>query len=296
MNTKTCPKCNNINTVGAKFCKNCGYNFALETEKKITCPTCSKVFPEGSKFCDIDGTPLSAPSKTIRKCVVCATEYSSDVKFCPKDGGSITTISSTTSSSQTPPHGYSQQQNQSQGRNQYQQRSQQNLPPPNYGNSRNNPYNNDQYMKASAGNRFGAYLLDLLITIGLAIPSIIFLVAGFSEMDSYRGSEAAAGVYFILAALLYLIPLVYGFIKDGIGDGQSWGKKAVGLMVIHLPTNKPCDYGQSFTRNIVMTLLGFIPYVGWLIEPIMVLAAEDGRRLGDKAANTQVIEVRDYKN
>lgn len=295
MNTNNCPKCNNVYTEGTKFCKNCGCNLAQEATKKITCPTCNKVFPEGSKFCDIDGTPLTTPNKTIRKCVVCATEYSSDVKFCPKDGGSITTISSTTSNSQTPPYGYTQNQNQGQHQNQYQQRQQQNLPP-NYGNNRNNPYNNEQYYKASLGSRFGAYLLDLLITIGFAIPSIIFLFAGFAEIESYRGNDAAAGAYFILAALLYLIPLTYSFIKDGIGEGQSWGKKAVGIMVVHLPTNQPCNYGQSFTRNIVMTLLGFIPYVGWLIEPIVVMAAEDGRRLGDKAANTQVIEVRDYKN
>ena len=38
------------------------------------------------------------------------------------------------------------------------------------------------------------------------------------------------------------------------------------------------------------TLLLIIPFVGWLIEPIMILASDDGRKLSDKGANTQVID------
>jgi uncharacterized RDD family membrane protein YckC len=89
---------------------------------------------------------------------------------------------------------------------------------------------------------------------------------------------------------LYFVPLVYAFIKDGLGEGQSWGKKAVGLMVVYLPNNSACSKGQSSLRCLIGSLLGIIPFIGWLIEPIMVLATEDGRRLADKVANTQVID------
>jgi|TARA_B100001971_G_C18086690_1_gene481302 uncharacterized RDD family membrane protein YckC len=90
--------------------------------------------------------------------------------------------------------------------------------------------------------------------------------------------------------------LTYNFIKDGLGKGQSWGKKAVGLMVIHLSDKTPCSLSQSLLRNLIMILLGIIPFIGWLIEPIIVLSTKDGRRLGDRAANTQVVEIKKHYN
>jgi uncharacterized RDD family membrane protein YckC len=69
----------------------------------------------------------------------------------------------------------------------------------------------------------------------------------------------------------------------------------MGLMVVHLPTNLPCDRGQSAIRYLVMCALGLVPYVGWLVEPIVTLVAAGGRRLGDTAAGTQVIRVSDLR-
>ena len=65
-------------------------------------------------------------------------------------------------------------------------------------------------------------------------------------------------------------------------------------MVVNLDNNTPCDKGKSFFRNFISGLVAIIPFVGWLIEPIMVLATEDGRKLGDKAANTQVIDKKNF--
>jgi uncharacterized RDD family membrane protein YckC len=66
-------------------------------------------------------------------------------------------------------------------------------------------------------------------------------------------------------------------------------------MVVHLPTNQPCTTGQSALRYLVIFLCNLVPYVGWLIEPIVTLAAAGGRRLGDQAAGTQVIEASAYR-
>lgn len=60
--------------------------------------------------------------------------------------------------------------------------------------------------------------------------------------------------------------------------------------VVNLDSNKPCDDGKSFFRNFISNLVGLIPFVGGFIEPIMVLANEKGKKLGDMAAGTQVIE------
>jgi uncharacterized RDD family membrane protein YckC len=159
-----------------------------------------------------------------------------------------------------------------------------------YGNMYSTQPFNGNYPKASLGNRFLASLLDGLIMTGLAIPAIIAFVAGMVNLEN-RYSYDDAILLIILAILLYFIPLVYSFVKDGLGKGQSWGKKAVGLMVVHLPSNTPCTKGQSFLRCLIGLLVNMIPFIGWLIEPIMVLATQDGRRLADQAANTQVIDA-----
>jgi uncharacterized RDD family membrane protein YckC len=160
------------------------------------------------------------------------------------------------------------------------------------------PYQQPQqpgnYPKASLGNRFLAALLDGLIMTGLAIPAIIFYIIGIAMLSDYDSDGAI--LMFVVAIFLYFIPLVYLFIKDGLGKGQSWGKKAVGLMVVHLPSNTPCTKGQSFLRSLIGLLINMIPFIGWLIEPIMVLATKDGRRLADQAANTQVIDQNLFNN
>ena len=146
-----------------------------------------------------------------------------------------------------------------------------------------------RYPKAPLGKRFLAYLLDKFIKLGLAIPAIIFIVKGAIQLKEYGKSEEAI-LTLVVGVALCLLPLVYVFIKDGLGKGQSWGKQAVGLMVVYLPNNTPCTIGQSCLRGLVGVLLKLVPVVGRLIEPIMVLADSDGRRLADKAANTQVID------
>jgi uncharacterized RDD family membrane protein YckC len=201
----------------------------------------------------------------IPKCVICNTSYSDDIKFCPRDGGEVKII--LTRQFSQPTYGQTQS---------YQK----------FG-------INQKYPKASLGNRFLASLLDGLISMGLSIPAIIFFMMGMKKAESYYDKDEAS-LLFIVAFLFYIIPIVYNFIKDGLGQGQSWGKKALDLMVVNLENNTPCDKGKSFFRNLISVLVAIIPFVGWLIEPIMVLATEDGRKLGDKAAITQVIDKKNF--
>jgi uncharacterized RDD family membrane protein YckC len=132
------------------------------------------------------------------------------------------------------------------------------------------------YPKAPLAKRFVAALLDGLIVI---VP---LLLISDSEVEAESGYEFAI-------IMLFLLSMVYTFIKDGLGKGQSWGKKAVGLMVVHLSDGKPCTKGQSAIRALIFGLLG-ITFIGWIVEPIMALVTDDGRRLADKTADTQVIE------
>lgn len=250
MSVYQCPKCGMEFTSRTKFCQKCGCNLEIEFIENPICPLCLKNFPTGTKFCDVDGSKLTSSEKLIPKCVRCGKVYPAGTKFCSDDGGAV-------------------------------------IPEAlRYGNVAFGV----TYPKASLGSRFIAALLDRLIMVGLSIPAVIFYVIGVSKLHSYYGSSDDAVPFLIVAVFLYFIPVVYSLIKDGLGEGQSWGKKAVGLMVVSLSHNTPCTMGQSCLRCLIGGLLALIPFVGWLIEPIMVLATEDGRRLADKVASTQVIE------
>ena len=196
----------------------------------------------------------------LLKCVKCGKAYPAGINFCPDDGGAVI------------PEAFR------------------------YGSTQNQLRNaSGIYPKATIGYRFLALLIDRFIAYGLAVPAALFYVIGIAQYENHDGS-AISVVLIVFAVLLFFIPLTYRFIKDGLGKGQSWGKRAFGLMVVHLPTNTPCTKGQSCLRALISIILNIVPFVGWLIEPIMVLATADGRRLADKIANTQVIEARLFNN
>lgn len=194
-------------------------------------------------------------------CPVCNTSYPDDVKFCINDGTVLTTTP-------TPQ-------------------------PTDNPLAVNNPFEPKRtthmgYAKADMGNRFLAALLDGLIVLALAIPGCIFFFLAF--MAAYGREDSLTILFGLLGLLLILLPIAYQLLKDGFGQGQSYGKRALKLVVIDLETNKPINKSKSLVRNIVSCLLGLVPIVGNFIEPIMVLATEDGRKLGDRAANTMVID------
>lgn len=225
-------------------------------QPELVCPKCKTTYPAGSIFCPRDGEKLITPNNLVYYCEKCGTQYSSDTKFCPKDGGAVVC--------RVAGQHYSQHLD-----------------------------TNNSFDKASLGARFIASLLDGLICGVLAIPAIILYAIGLSSVtynyDYYYHDYSKAGVFFIFAFILYLIPLIYTFIKDGLGNGQSWGKKAMGLRTIKVKDYSKCTKGASALRVLVSTLVSMIPLVGWFIEPIMVLTTSDGRRLADKAAGTMVV-------
>ena len=98
------------------------------------------------------------------------------------------------------------------------------------------------YQLASLMERWFGQFLDGLIylaivLVGLLVNSTIGLAIG------------------IVAAILYLL------FQDGLTNGQSWGKKIVKTKVIHSRTTAPCTFGQSFIRNLLLSILGFIDWV-----------------------------------
>ena len=143
-----------------------------------------------------------------------------------------------------------------------------------------------RYPPGDVLSRFGAALIDILVACLFLVPGALSLAARFDE-----GYDDDVVWMFVVGGI---VAVGYLLVKDGF-RGRSLGKLATGLMVVHLPTDTPCGIGRSAIRTLVFYFSNMIPLVGSLIEPLLVIATPDRRRLGDRAASTQVIGVTDYR-
>ncbi len=130
------------------------------------------------------------------------------------------------------------------------------------------------YPKAYVLNRFIAKLIDL------------FIVVAAGEMASPVG---------------FLSGLAYILIADGFAGGKSIGKRLVGLQTMRLDGREAAGFRESIIRNLPLggaQIAYAIPYVGWLVslailafESFLIIGNEQGRRLGDEVARTQVLDA-----
>lgn len=285
-----CPKCSSSFTEKTKFCKICGCNLQEELIEKPTCPKCNTVFSSDIKFCVQDGTKLVHPDKMIPKCVICNKAYTNGAKFCPNDGGQIKLDneiiqqSNTTNTPVIEPV-----------KNTFQEQPAHTSP------SSNKYTMPETYDNAPIGRRFLAYLLDGLIILLFCIPSIILIFDVLMGYFTYGynglyGSQIEGFSHLVWGLILLIVPFTYGLIKDGLGNGQSYGKRALDLMVINVNSNNPCSKSNSAGRNIMFSIFCSVPYIGYLVEVIMVFANPEGRKLSDLVAGTQVIDAKEYQN
>ncbi len=117
-------------------------------------------------------------------------------------------------------------------------------------------------------DRAVAHLIDqiALIPIGL----IFAFLFGLIPTDSDQFSN------------LWVFPcILYFLFSDALPNGQSIGKKILKISVVDYNSRIPSGLFQSFVRNVVLLLLGFID--------IFFIYSSKRRRLGDLAAGTIVI-------
>ena len=131
-----------------------------------------------------------------------------------------------------------------------------------------------------------AETIDGLVAVG---P---LLIAAF-VLGTLPDVDALILVRPVLTLACQMWAFYYAFAKDGWPGGQSLGKRRAGLMVVHLATDKPCSRGQSSIRTLILVATKALP-LAVLIEPIIILVSRDGRRVGDRAAGTQVIPASAY--
>jgi uncharacterized RDD family membrane protein YckC len=90
------------------------------------------------------------------------------------------------------------------------------------------------------------------------------------------------------SAVFLVIAASYLLLRDSM-RGQSPGKLLLGLVVVNLETGRPCTLKDSVWRNAVFLVPG-ANLVAVFLEPITIVRDPQGQRLGDRLAQTQVIE------
>ena len=114
-------------------------------------------------------------------------------------------------------------------------------------------------------------------------------------------------IVLILSIFFYPVGIILSFIYMGIADslqnGQSVGKRFMGMSVISLEDGSPCSVKQSFIRNLpilIPLLFAIVPFWGWIIsivvglplvslEVYLIYKLDSGHRLGDVMADTTVM-------
>ncbi len=101
----------------------------------------------------------------------------------------------------------------------------------------------------------------------------------------FDGLLVAAMALWLPGTFWWLIAIGYFLVRDTLISGRSIGKFIVGLTVMDREKNA-CGIIKSILRNLLL----FFP--GPVIEFFVMAFALSGRRLGDRLAETQVIDTR----
>ena len=128
--------------------------------------------------------------------------------------------------------------------------------------------------------RAGAYIVDLLIRLGvLILGGILLSLAGLAI-----GVRVASGLTLLVWFLMdWLYPVVF----EAGRRGATPGKRLVGLRVVQA-TGSPITIGQAVVRNFLRFIDG-MPLFTYAFGMASCLASRRFQRLGDLAAGTVVI-------
>ena len=142
-----------------------------------------------------------------------------------------------------------------------------------------------EYELASLRERFLATLIDVLVVMVFYMLVFFFL---FSTLEGlFTSPTMATNAFFSFFPIIAFI--FYQLLSEVIADGQSLGKKAMGLKVVRLDGKEPSF--SDFLLRAVFHLVDTIFSLG-IVAAMLVSSSEKKQRLGDLASNTTVIRIK----
>jgi uncharacterized RDD family membrane protein YckC len=154
---------------------------------------------------------------------------------------------------------------------------------------------------AERGARLLAASIDELILLAIslpmvfgALPALIAMVSGGTDPELIdtsvvlRAMVGGPGTIITVIALIAWCVITAWLVAT---NGQSIGKRIVGIKVVRTDGSRASFARIFFLRNVVNALPNLLPYVGWLyqlVDPLLIY--QDSRQcLHDRIADTIVI-------
>lgn len=139
-----------------------------------------------------------------------------------------------------------------------------------------------EYQPASIGERILAYLLDVLVVLAWFFS--VSMAFGLFWSDKTRDYEV-----FLLFGVLILPVAFYDLALEILLNGQSIGKKALGIRVVMLDGRQPTL--GAYLMRWLFRLVDITLFSG-VVAVITIAINGKGQRLGDLAAKTTVVKLR----
>jgi uncharacterized RDD family membrane protein YckC len=151
------------------------------------------------------------------------------------------------------------------------------------------PPGGESYEPADRGTRFGAAMLDGVIYILLCVPIFIGMVVSPGAGMDLNMALGVGGLLTLVAVIGWAIYTIY-LVKR---NGQTIGKKLLGIKVVR-SDGSPASLGRIFwLRNIVNAIPGALPFVGYVYSLVdhLLIFSEKRQCLHDKIADTIVVRA-----
>lgn len=147
------------------------------------------------------------------------------------------------------------------------------------------------FIAASVGERLGAFFIDLFIII-CYITALSIILFDWLQLDRLMVNLDgwSRGAIFLL---LYSPVIVYSLVLESVFEGQSLGKKILKIKVVKIDGYQ-AGFGDYLIRWF-FRVIDFFSFVG-LPGLIAVITSQKSQRLGDMAAGTAVITLKNKIN
>ena len=142
---------------------------------------------------------------------------------------------------------------------------------------------------AGRGQRFLAVVINNLSYI----PIVVLFVLSGAAVSPESGNISPLSMIFLMLTAIYTLALVCIQLYLLSANGQTIGKKVMGIRIIKQETGENGGFVTNFLlREFIPLLIGFVPLVGSLfgIVDILFIFREDQRCIHDLIAGTIVVQ------
>lgn len=145
------------------------------------------------------------------------------------------------------------------------------------------------YELADLGSRFTAMLLDYLLLVAAQIGIVLAVFAVGGMVGTAAGTLRGVGIAIAIAGM-FLMQWGYFVLYEGLRDGQTPGKRRMGIRVVQ-DGGYPVTLQGSAVRNLIR-VIDIQPMPSCMLGGLCMTLHPQTKRLGDLAAGTVVVRDR----